>query len=204
MKHLLIAGAVFVALAASQPAQAAYIVTLAQQGSDVVATGSGTIDLAGLSLGPGCVLGCITNAGINPIIATISTGPVIAVPSQIYVGFTGPTSFGSGGFTLPSSGSGDVAGIDGFFGILPVPLGYVSSSPLSDTSTYDNQTLSSLGVTPGTYVWTWGSGATADSFTLNVIAASVPEPSSVSLLLLSMGVSMLLGWIPHLRTHPVM
>ena len=31
------------------PAQAAYIVTLAQVGSNVVATGSGTIDTAGLS-----------------------------------------------------------------------------------------------------------------------------------------------------------
>lgn len=32
------------------PAQAGYLVTLTQQGSDVVATGSGTIDLTDLSL----------------------------------------------------------------------------------------------------------------------------------------------------------
>jgi hypothetical protein len=33
----------------AQPAQAAYTVTLEQMGSNVVATGSGTIDLTGLS-----------------------------------------------------------------------------------------------------------------------------------------------------------
>ena len=32
------------------PAQAGYVVTLMQQGTDVVATGSGPIDLTGLSL----------------------------------------------------------------------------------------------------------------------------------------------------------
>jgi hypothetical protein len=65
---------------------------------------------------------------------------------------------------------------------LIVPIGYVSGSALSDTSTYDNATFNSLGVTPGTYVWTWGSGANADSFTLNIGAAVVPEPSSLLLL----------------------
>ena len=48
-------------------------------------------------------------------------------------------------------------------------------------ATYDNQTFMSLGVTPGTYEWTWGSGAN-QNFTLVIGAAAVPEPSSVLLL----------------------
>jgi hypothetical protein len=35
------------------PAQATYLVTVVQQGNNVVATGSGTIDLAGLRFYPG-------------------------------------------------------------------------------------------------------------------------------------------------------
>jgi hypothetical protein len=37
-------------------------------------------------------------------------------------------------------------------------------------------------VTPGTYVWTWGSGADADSFTLIISTAAAPEPGSLALL----------------------
>lgn len=57
----------------------------------------------------------------------------------------------------------------------------MSGAPLSGSSTFANQTLASLGVTPGSYVWTWGSGANADSPTLNIIAPAVPEPSSLVL-----------------------
>jgi len=176
------------------PAQAGYIVTLLQQGSNVVAIGSGSINLGALT--PSCPTHCLTNAGVNPILGTISTGastsPVNALPSLSYAGITGPTSFGSGGITFPNIGSGDNVAIDGSHEMLSVPLDYVSGSALSDSSTYYSQTFSSLGVTPGSYVWTWGGGATADSFTLDI--GSVPEPSSallfaLGLLILARGVA---------------
>jgi hypothetical protein len=63
-----------------------------------------------------------------------------------------------------------------------VPAGFVSGNPLSDISTYANATFTSLGVTPITYVWTWGSGADADSLTLQIGTAAVPEPGSLALL----------------------
>jgi hypothetical protein len=46
--------------------------------------------------------------------------------------------------------------------------------------TFDNATFASLGVTPGTYEWTWGAGAN-QNFTLQI--GAVPDGgSTVSLL----------------------
>jgi PEP-CTERM motif-containing protein len=154
------------------PARAAYVVTLAQVGPNVVATGSGTIDLASLFLtGSGSLASFMRPS--SPAIATGATGS-----ADGYAGATAPSNFGSGLSTLASSGSGDIVEADDIF--IGVPAGYVSGAALSDSATYDTATFASLGVTPGTYVWTWGSGATADSFTLDVSA--IPEPSTWALL----------------------
>jgi hypothetical protein len=156
------------------PAQAGYIETLEQVGSNVVATGSGTIDLAGLSRSES---GFSAIANIVPSFASIFTGPSSA-STDIYGLITGPTSFGSDISSQPSSGSGNMVGINGGSNhSLYVPAGYVSESALSDTATYDSKTFASLGVTPGQYVWTWGSGTTADSFTLDIGPVAVPAPA---------------------------
>jgi hypothetical protein len=105
---------------------------------------------------------------------------------DVYTGFTGPTSFGSGFFFFPNTGSGDIVGIDAqssFGGLLAVPPGYVSGTALSDSMTFNNATFASLGVTPGTYVWTWGTGLENQNFTLIIEGAGVPDGgSTVSLL----------------------
>jgi hypothetical protein len=155
------------------PARAGFTLTLMQQGPNVVATGNGAIDLTGLTsvgFGQG-------GAGINPAAPVIVTGPAGAVDYDLYLGnFTGPPSFGNGGTTLADIGSGDRVGFYTFT-FLFVPRGYVSDNSLSDTSIYENQTFSTLGVTPGTYEWTWGVGADQ-----NFTVQAVPEPS-VSVLL---------------------
>jgi hypothetical protein len=162
------------------PAQAGYVVTLQQEGANVVASGSGPIDLTGLtfSLTDTLVFGVI-----NAIIAGVETGPTAFVSADAYNGTSGPMSFGSGGQNDASSGSGDFVGIANSTGNLLVPPGYVSDSPLSDTATYDNQTFTGLGVTPGVYEWKWGSGAN-QNFTLDIVAGAVPEPSTWAMVLL--------------------
>jgi hypothetical protein len=52
------------------PAQAGYVVTLTQQGSNVVASGSGTIDLTGLSFSSSDTI----NSGMFPSDGAITTG----------------------------------------------------------------------------------------------------------------------------------
>jgi hypothetical protein len=145
---------------------------LNQVGPDVVATGSGALDLTGLTF----FAAVGATAVVQPSTGTIQTGPTTSSVS-IYRGISGPTSFGSGGNTVANSGTGDFVGIQGVSGMLVVPVGYVSGTLLSDTSTYNSATFSTLGVTPGTYEWTWGTGAN-QNFTLNAIAPAVPDSGS--------------------------
>lgn len=164
---------------ASSPAQARYIVTLQQVGPNVVATGSGSIDLTGLTLlGSG-----LYQASMYPSQIFLVTGPASFVSADVYFAFgdfTGPGAFGPGFLTSADSGSGDTVGFQ--FRFLFVPQGYISGDPLSDSSIYANQTFSSLGVMPGFRKWWWGPGPD-QSFTL-FVDATVPDEGS-SLMLLS-------------------
>src|SRR6266480_5329036 len=154
-----------------RPAQAGYIVTLQQVGPNVVATGSGVINLTGLTF--------FQAGSQNPLIrpdgsgAAIFTGPTSS-NVDIYFEPNGPMSFGSNPFVL-SARSGDMVGIAaGFEGtVLTVPTGYVSGTALSDMAVYSGRTLASLGVTPGTYVWTWGTGAN-QNFKLEILPTILP------------------------------
>jgi hypothetical protein len=156
----------------------AYIVTLQEVGSNVVANGSGAINLTGLTF----IGSADSNPGITAALGLIDTGP-FATSIDVYQGFTGPTDFGSGLGSSPNTASGDFVGISGVGLQLFVPLNYVSGAALSDSMTFNNATFASLGVTPGTYVWTWGTGLENQNFTLVIGGAGVPDGgSTVSLL----------------------
>jgi hypothetical protein len=160
-----------------RPAQA-YTITLQQIGSNVVATGSGPINLTGLIFEDNGIGG---NSHIRAIHGNILTG--LQSDTDIYRGFTGPANFGSGDLFFANTSSGDFVGINDFTGFIFVPRDYVSGAALSDSMTFNNATFASLGVTPGTYVWTWGTGLTNQNFTLVIGAAGVPDGgSTVSLL----------------------
>jgi hypothetical protein len=158
----------------SSSAQAKYVVRFEEVGQNVVETGSGALDVTDLTnLG-----GSITHKpAVVPNDPFFSSG-AIGAELQVFVGdLTGPDDFGAGPETFADQSSGDGVGVfksDSFS--LLLPLGYTSGSPLSDTSTYLFETLASLGARPGEYVWSWGSGADADTFTVE-IGGVFPSPS---------------------------
>ena len=133
-----------------QPAQA-FTITIEQVGPNVVATGTGAINLAGLSFfNPGSV----GTASVWPVTGRISMSSMSGGNADTYIGFTGPSSFGGGDVALANFSSGDVFAFD--LDAMFLPSGYVSGNPLSDMAIYFTATVASLGLTPGTYVWTWG------------------------------------------------
>ena len=179
-------------------ARAGFIITFSQVGNNVEADGSGTINLSGLTLR---ATGASLPIGVQPAEVSLAGGVLLGIPPtqsiDLYGVATGPTSLGPGGFSPASSGTGDPVGealFDnsgvGATGIL-VPHGYTSGTQETDSSTWDNTTISGLGLTPGTYTFTWGSGATADSLEV-IIPAAAPEPASLTLL--GLGAAGLLGY----------
>jgi len=169
---------------AAPPAQAGYLVELMQQGNNVVASGSGTLDLTALTKDPNNKEA--NGTAIDPSLPSFQSGQFTQfVGDDIYTTISGPANFGSGGLH-GGTGTGDSVGV-GFDSTpaLFVPSGYQSGASLSNTGTFSNASFASLGVTPGTYLWTWGTGAHADSFTLK-IDAPVPEPASLTLLAIGM------------------
>lgn len=168
---------------------AAINVTVQEIGSDVVFSASGSIDLTGVSI-----------FGTNP---SGWTEAVRASDAVFSVGLSntaitaydlsgGSASIGSGGYFSDTSSTAGasifVAGDDQYFA---VPDSYVSGSSIaSGTTTYASHTLDTLGITPGTYVWTVSNG---DTITLNAI----PEPSAYTLI---MGL-LVAGWIARRQSR---
>jgi uncharacterized membrane protein len=53
----------------------------------------------------------------------------------------------------------------------------VSGTNISGTATYLNESFSSLGLTPGTYTWTWGTGNNQGVFNLQIGVQPTPTPT---------------------------
>lgn len=147
----------------SLPPTSGFTVTVAEVGSDVVWSGSGSLNLTDLTLSFTQDLG----SGYQSTDAIWAIGPNAPISCDFYELITTfPLTFGSGGIAS-TSGTGSTVGIlpSGANRSLAVPQGYVSGTQISGSTTYVNQTISSMGLTPGTYVYSWGTGPNADSIT---------------------------------------
>ncbi len=169
MLHRVVVAAVVIGAVAAGRSEASLLVTVTESGGDVVFSGGGTLDLTGLSFlasGSG-------QPGIKPSTAYFKLGPASLTGEDVYFGVTSPSDFGTGGPTPASSGSGDNFGVSSH--LLIVPTGYTSGSPLLATDTFAGATFASLGITPGTYIYTLPS----DTITLQIGPTAVPEPSTL-------------------------
>lgn len=186
--------AALVLLAVGTARASTFTMTIQQVGSNVFASGNGTISITGLTFLGSTVL----HAQINPQYGGIATGSSSGLASDRYDGASGPSSFGGGGQIIASSATGDAVGIFGG-GPFPPPEMNVpelfSGGSLSGTATFDGQSFSSLGITPGTYTWTWDNGA--NSF---VVKIETPKPAAEPGTLLLLGIVLLAGlWLERTR-----
>jgi hypothetical protein len=176
--------AMALALAVVSNARAADLAfTIQEVGADVVMTGSGSVNLAGL-VGPGTAN---RTGSVNPSLSAFTVGPAVTATSAFWSALNAPRpAIGTGTFTQATSGTGDMFGLITINnGGLYLPVGYVSGTPLSGQSIFAGRTLNSLGLTPGTYNYTWGSGVNAGSLSMTI---SVPEPSTYALAAIATGV----------------
>lgn len=177
-------------LLATGSAHAAYTINMYQNGPDVVAVGSGSINLTGLVFsGSGG-----TAAIVRAVNATLVVGT--ATTFDAYDGIAGPINFGAGVAVTATSYSGNGVGFNGSINRMVVPQGYVSGNPLASSSTWAGTTIAGLGLTVGTYTWNWA----GDSLTLVIslappVAAVQPVPTlSQWAMVLLFGALALLAW----------
>lgn len=175
------------------PAYGGVIVTATEIGGNVVFSGSGTLNIVFEEL----EYQNLPAVGGELRAAPPPSSPFGFEPAAIVIGDgnydsssiepdDGSPSIGPGnGLFQATSESGDVIGIVFSNPYILVPTGYESGDPLSGSAIFAGESFASLGIMPGTYMWTWFTTTGKDSYTLQV----VPEPSTLAIA--SLGVMLL-------------
>ena len=176
MKLKILALSICLFAASLHDARAAIIARIEENGDGVLGSYSGSINLVGLQLYSS---NPVPSFGYQNVQANYGRFGIGGSTSFLrYQGLLGPQAIGLASLQyIPTSITGDFAGVWGNIGHIWVPVGYISGSPISGTSSWSGRTLASLGLSVGEYAWTWGSGSSSDKFTLLI----VPEPSTVPL-----------------------
>ncbi|MBI1336841.1 MAG: PEP-CTERM sorting domain-containing protein [Phycisphaera sp.] len=163
-------------LAVARPATAAVNISVQSDGSTVNWTATGSVNLGGSTYD--------TTFPISPLVDA-DDGFIIGAPGGSVDGYYA-TDFapeqpaigpGTGGVTA-NSGTGGIFGLDTVSGYFYVPQGYVSNTNFTSTATYQNQSLASLGIVPGTYEWAWNASGHTEFVFMNVL----PEPPAPQLI----------------------
>lgn len=182
-RHFLLFG-IGVVLWPSIAAHSAILLTVKQDGNDVVVLGSGSANTSSLSVDTE-ELDYTNVLWDNQIYAgpAAFNGDLPQYNVKRWGDINGPLSFNTDPListTYPNSGSGHLFGIyiDNVTNkpLLVLPLDYVSGNPLNGTSRFDGSTLFSLGLQPGVFTWKWGMGQNADSLELRIEPVPVPAP----------------------------
>jgi hypothetical protein len=151
-------------------ANGAILINIWEDGSDVRAQASGTLDISGLTF--------LFTAPFSDSLNIQPSDPELLFfgPGDIYGGFRFSPSFGTSRSTSGLS-TGDHFGFEG--NILLVPVGFVSGGSIFSEGVFLNTDLTILGANIGTYNYALPS---SDTISLVIGSAPVPEPSSVILL----------------------
>ncbi|MDO6416477.1 PEPxxWA-CTERM sorting domain-containing protein [Sphingomonas sp. BIUV-7] len=171
MKRFFAAALAAVVLPAS--AQAALVINVAQVGTSVIFTGSGSFNTAGLTqYSPSQPFQ--SSPGVNP---SYSLNVGVSAPISIFTGLTGKALGTFANFTSASAATGDAFGLNYGLNGINVPVNYISGTQLAGTATFLNQTIAGLHLTAGSYVFS--SSSANDTLTINVgPLAAVPEPAT--------------------------
>lgn len=175
----------------TQTVSAIYNITIYQSGSNVIVNGSGQFNLSPL-FNFGSLNGYYQTGFISPSLQPgIYTGLNTGQPNLngIYNYWANldfqPNNgaFGTGTVSYTSIGSGygfemlrttPFQQIKWFFSL---PASYVSMTNFSSQSTYLNETISSLGLTPGVYNFVWGPSDNFTEIQLNIMSPVTPTPT---------------------------
>ena len=155
------------AFGAIQESRAEILISVVETelGVEILAEGSANVE--GLSFGADSLVGN-SDFAFHFGSGMVRVGDPASVRARQYSGIVGPKVFGSNEIGRLVSGSGDVVGVLPKRGILVLPPGYQSGTPVFGRATYQDVTLSELGLKVGIYQWSWGARPNGDTLTVRV------------------------------------
>jgi hypothetical protein len=183
--HTLLHGLLSAALAlAPNPAEALLLFKMRQVTEGIAVTGEGTYTTNGLTLVDQGELPppyggnpqSYVQSELDSFFAYLLVGPDGNIANKAFIWkssqiSTGPQSFGSvqrqqigTGFSIATAGQASVTGIDPTFGYVLLPYGdgqeacptNPNCTVVSSTTIFGGLSFADLGVTPGSYSWSWG------------------------------------------------